>query len=68
MGDAPNVATATLTIVAFRRKATGKHYLIPFHEKPDTDVNPESFTASQFFNCVSVAGRSRSVSKRSPLR
>jgi hypothetical protein len=26
-------------------------FLIPFHEKPDTDVNPESFAASKFFNC-----------------
>ncbi|WP_236141283.1 hypothetical protein [Nostoc sp. CMAA1605] len=26
-------------------------YVIPFHEKPDTDVNPESFAASKFFNC-----------------
>ncbi|MEA5569937.1 hypothetical protein [Calothrix sp. UHCC 0171] len=29
--------------------------LIPFHEKSDTDVNPESFAASKFFNCVSEA-------------
>jgi hypothetical protein len=26
--------------------------VIPFHEKPDTDVNPESFAVSKFFNCV----------------
>jgi hypothetical protein len=25
--------------------------LIPFHEKSDTDVKPESFAASKFFNC-----------------
>ncbi|MEA5572402.1 hypothetical protein [Calothrix sp. UHCC 0171] len=29
--------------------------VIPFHEKSDTDVNPESFAASKFFNCVSEA-------------
>ncbi|MEA5571207.1 hypothetical protein [Calothrix sp. UHCC 0171] len=29
--------------------------LTPFHEKSDTDVNPESFAASKFFNCVSEA-------------
>ncbi|BAZ38325.1 hypothetical protein NIES4101_42620 [Calothrix sp. NIES-4101] len=26
--------------------------VIPFHEKSDTDVNPESFAASKFFHCV----------------
>jgi hypothetical protein len=25
--------------------------LIPFHEKSDTDVNPESIAVSKFFNC-----------------
>ncbi len=25
--------------------------LIPFHEKYDTDVNPENLAASEFFNC-----------------
>ncbi|AUT03206.1 hypothetical protein CLI64_23885 [Nostoc sp. CENA543] len=33
--------------------------VIPIHENLDTDVNHESFAASKFFNCVSVAGRSR---------
>ncbi|AKG22902.1 hypothetical protein IJ00_17925 [Calothrix sp. 336/3] len=28
-----------------------KRGVIPFHEKSDTDVNPESFAASKFFNC-----------------
>jgi len=25
--------------------------MIPIHENLDTDVNPESFAASKFFNC-----------------
>ncbi|ALF55271.1 hypothetical protein ACX27_24515 [Nostoc piscinale CENA21] len=28
------------------------HPLIPIHENLDTDVSPESFAASKFFNCV----------------
>jgi hypothetical protein len=32
-------------------KKMDKVELIPFHEKSDTDVNPESFAASKFFNC-----------------
>ncbi|WP_236142439.1 hypothetical protein [Nostoc sp. CMAA1605] len=49
--------------MSLREQLTTQHRLkatlplTPFHEKPDTDVNPESFAASKFFNCVSVAGR-----------
>ncbi|MEA5570503.1 hypothetical protein [Calothrix sp. UHCC 0171] len=35
--------------------------VIPFHEKSDTDVNPESFAASKFFNCVALASREASI-------
>lgn len=28
-----------------------KRHLRPFHEKYDTDVTPESFAESKFFNC-----------------
>jgi hypothetical protein len=33
--------------------------LIPFHEKSDTDVTPESFAASKFFNCELRIGITR---------
>ncbi|RDH49195.1 hypothetical protein CBF18_16130 [Mastigocladus laminosus WC112] len=30
---------------------TPRKYMILFHEKSDTDVNPESFALSKFYNC-----------------
>ncbi len=35
-------------MIIFYQNSVG---LIPFHEKSDTDPNPENFAASRFFNC-----------------